>query len=103
MVVDPRPLESKEAGDDRVLEQVPVVSGSGHVPQHVRLRSGRMAFGLLVLPNNLFKFFSPWRGEEAVIEGDLEVLVGWIALRLKCKMLGKKALKVGSVPLDMMC
>ena len=100
MIVDPRPLESKEAGDDRVFEQVAVVSGSGHVPQHVRLRSGRMAFGLLVLPHNLFKFLSPRRGEEAVIEGDLEVLVGWIALRLKCRMLGIKTINVEEVYLQ---
>ena len=103
MIVDPGPLESKEAGDDRVLEQVPVVPGSGHVPQHVRLRSGRMAFGLLVLPDNLLKFLSPRWGEETVIKCNLEVLIGWIALRLKRRMLGIKTLKVGSVPSDMMC
>ena len=103
MIVDPRPLESEEAGDNRVLEQVSVVSGSGHVPQHVRLRGGRVAFGLLVLPDNLFKFLSPRRGKETVIKCNLEVLVGWIALRLKCKMLGVKTLIVGSEPSDKMC
>ena len=103
MIVDPRPLESEEAGDNRVLEQVSVVSGSGHVPQHVRLWGGRMAFRLFVLPDNLFKFLSPRWGEEAVIKCNLEVLVGWIALRLKCKMSGIKTLKVGSEPSDMMC
>ena len=80
-----------------------VVSGSGHVPQHIRLRSGRVAFRLLVLPNNLFKFLSPRRGKETIVKCNLEVLVGWIALRLKCKMLGVKTHIVGSEPSDKMC
>ena len=83
MVVDPRPLESKEAGDDGVLEKVPVIVGSSHVPQHVRLGRRRMVFRFLLFPDNLLQFLSPRWGEKAVVEGDLEVLIGWIAIRLK--------------------
>ena len=83
MVVDPRPLESKEAGDDGVLEEVSVVPGSRHVPEHVCLGGRRMVLRLLLFPHNLLKLISPRRGEKAVVKGDLEVLIGWIALRLR--------------------
>ena len=83
MVIDPGPLESQEAGDDGMLEKVSVVSGSGHVPEHIRLRRWRIAFRLLLFPHNLLKLLSPWWGKKAVVKGDLEVLIGWIALRLK--------------------
>ena len=62
-----------------------------------------MALGLLFLPDNLLKFLSPRRGEEAVIKCNLEVLVGWIALRLKCRMLGIKTINVEEVYLQTRC
>ena len=42
MPSDPVPLHVEEAGDDGVLEEVPVLLGLRHVPQRLRLRQGHL-------------------------------------------------------------